>query len=309
MKRNKYNTESYIQKAKLIHGKKYDYSKTSYVHNHQKLIIICPEHGDFEVRASNHITKQANGCIKCGEIRSHNEQRKSMESFLNEANKVHNFKYDYSDSQYKNFNSKISIKCNTHGNFTQLVSNHLNGMGCSKCSFESREIKPENFDSYLIRFKEVHNDYYNYEKSIYKGYDNKILVICPLHGDFECAVYNHLKGRGCPKCRRSKGELEISKWLDNNSINYIDQYKINECRNIRPLPFDFYIESHNLLIEFQGEQHSKQLTGNWTRYDLKSRQETDLKKKNFALNNNYNFLEINFNENIKQKLNEYFKKT
>ena len=39
--------EEFIQKANLIHGNKYDYSKVVYVNNYTPITIICPEHGEF----------------------------------------------------------------------------------------------------------------------------------------------------------------------------------------------------------------------------------------------------------------------
>ena len=48
--------ESYfIEKAKQIHGDKYDYSKVEYVNNRTKVCIICPEHGEFWQTPDNHL--------------------------------------------------------------------------------------------------------------------------------------------------------------------------------------------------------------------------------------------------------------
>ena len=50
----------------------------------------------------------------------------------------------------------------------------------------------------------------------------------------------------------------IGKWLDEHKIKYQKGYRFNECRNIRPLPFDFAVFSKNkliTLIEFDGKQH------------------------------------------------------
>lgn len=63
----------------------------------------------------------------------------------------------------------------------------------------------------------------------------------------------------CPKCRVSRGELRVSKWLDENSIKYTTQHVIEECRDIRLLRFDFYLPEtcHNkkCIIEYDGEHH------------------------------------------------------
>lgn len=50
-------------KAKQLHGDKYDYSKLEYVNSRENVCIICPIHGEFLQRASNHLLGR--GCPKC----------------------------------------------------------------------------------------------------------------------------------------------------------------------------------------------------------------------------------------------------
>lgn len=57
-------TESFIEKAKKVHGDKYDYSKVNYVNNREKVCIICPEHGEFMQKPLDHI--HGSGCPECG---------------------------------------------------------------------------------------------------------------------------------------------------------------------------------------------------------------------------------------------------
>ena len=56
--------EEFIQKAKLIHGDKYDYSKVKYITCMEKIIIICKKHGEFEQTPNAHCSHQ-HGCPKC----------------------------------------------------------------------------------------------------------------------------------------------------------------------------------------------------------------------------------------------------
>lgn len=58
------NAKDFIIKAKKIHGVKYDYSKVSYLNNHTKVEIICPEHGSFFQTTNDHL--DGHGCAKCG---------------------------------------------------------------------------------------------------------------------------------------------------------------------------------------------------------------------------------------------------
>jgi hypothetical protein len=56
-------TELFIEKAKLKHEDKYDYSKVEYVNSHTQIIIICKDHGDFLQIPNKHLL--GTGCIKC----------------------------------------------------------------------------------------------------------------------------------------------------------------------------------------------------------------------------------------------------
>ena len=58
-------------------------------------------------------------------------------------------------------------------------------------------------------------------------------------------------------CLISRGEEEIGVFLTSHGVCYEKQKSFPDCRDIKPLPFDFWIESKNTLIEFDGEQHFK----------------------------------------------------
>ena len=48
-------TEIFIEKAKKIHGDKYDYSLVNYIKNNKKINIICTKHGSFFQIPSSHL--------------------------------------------------------------------------------------------------------------------------------------------------------------------------------------------------------------------------------------------------------------
>ena len=130
----KSTTEQFIQKAIFIHSKgKYDYSLVDYKHSKTKVIIVCPEHGEFNQTPANHLS--GNGCPKC----SIDEHRSSIEQFIRKAIFVHGEKkYDYSKVDYKQSQSKVIIVCPEHGEFEQTPNNHLKGQGCPKCKSENQ---------------------------------------------------------------------------------------------------------------------------------------------------------------------------
>jgi len=286
----KLSLKEFIQKAKQIHGNKYDYSLVDYKNNKTKIKIICPEHGIFEQTPNNHISKKYK-CPKCKTL--------STKEFINRAKQVHNNKYDYSLTDYKNKRTKVKIICPEHGIFEQLAEYHLSGSGCKKCSY----IFGYTTKKFIDKAEQIHNNKYDYSLTNYINSRMKIKIICPKHGIFEQVAKDHLSGNGCPICNESKGEKAVAKYLDENNIQYIKQKRFNDCKNVKPLPFDFYIPKHNILIEYNGIQHYEAIEFFDDVKGLKYRQLNDTIKINYCVSNNIKLIIIKFNENIKNKLN------
>ena len=239
-------TEQFISKANDVHNYKYDYSLVEYNGIKTKVKIICKEHGEFAQTPDSHLN--GNGCPKCsGNVKLTTEQ------FISKANEVHNYKYDYSWVEYKNRSTKVKIICKEHGEFAQTPNSHINGKGCPKCSGNVK-LTTEQF---ISKANDVHNYKYDYSLVEYNGIKTKVKIICKEHGEFAQTPRGHLNGRGCPKCNSSKGELIIEKYLKGNNINYESQKRFKDCKNKKPLPFDFYLTDYNICIEYDGEQHFK----------------------------------------------------
>ena len=71
---------------------------------------------------------------------------------------------------------------------------------------------------------------------------------------------NLLGGHACPICKSSTGERKVEWFLKKYKYKYIAQYSYNNCRDILPLPFDFYLPEYNILIEIDGEQHYRPIS-------------------------------------------------
>jgi len=97
---NKVSNEEFRERARLIHGNKYDYSLTEYTHSKNKLSIICPVegHGIFEQIAYQHL--RGHGCIKCFADKNRMAKVKSLDTFIDEANTIHNNIYMIILNQY-----------------------------------------------------------------------------------------------------------------------------------------------------------------------------------------------------------------
>lgn len=146
----KLTTQEFIEKARKIHGDKYDYSKVNYINNHTNIIIICSIHGEFDQLPLNHL--KGEGCYKCGRKITDDSKRLTKEEILNNAFKTHGNKYDYSLLDFsKKVSEKNIIICPKHGKFEQTLANHFRGCGCPKCN----ESKGEKFITNWLSAKNI----------------------------------------------------------------------------------------------------------------------------------------------------------
>lgn len=93
-KRRLLSTEIFIEKAKQIHGDKYDYSKVVYSKSHDKVCIICPKHGEFLIQANHHLN--GCGCNKCKMSHLENEVLELL------TKNCINFEYDVRNLKFLN---------------------------------------------------------------------------------------------------------------------------------------------------------------------------------------------------------------
>lgn len=157
-----------------------------------------------------------------------NTRLKSLEEFIEDAIKIHGCRYDYSKSIYKNSRTKIQIGCEKHGYFFQTPQSHLNGHGCKKCGHDIvAKINTYSYEKFIEDAKRIHDNKYNYSKSLYSNTSKKIIIICPIHGEFFQYPYNHLKGHGCSKC----GNLVRNK-------KSIDEF-VDQSRKIHGQKYDY----------------------------------------------------------------------
>ena len=179
-----------IEQARQIHGDKYDYSKSDFTKTGVKTCIICREHGEFYQTPGAHLAGQ--GCPKCA-----GRTCLTPEERIEQANKVHNYRYDYSKADLTKVSKKTCIICPEHGEFYQNVGKHLKGQGCPKCAGNVMTLSHEEI---IEQANKVHNYRYDYSKAQFTKMTDKICIICPEHGEFYQRVYKHLAGQDCPNC-------------------------------------------------------------------------------------------------------------
>lgn len=139
--------EKFIKEARKVHGDKYDYSKTVYVKQSEKVIITCPIHGDFEQTPRKHL--MGSGCRKCSYEKRGAQQSMGYDEFIKKANKIHQNKFLYDFFTYKNNKEKVKIFCPKHGEFKQEINAHLQGASCPKCVSRISKWEKEIYD-YIV---------------------------------------------------------------------------------------------------------------------------------------------------------------
>ena len=192
---SKLNNTEFIKKILIIYNNKYDISTINYINSKTKIKIICPIHGEFYRFPSNFL--QGIGCQKCNDhhIKYKNNYK---EIFIKNAIKVHQNEYSYDKIDYKNLRKKVEIICKKHGPFFQEPRKHLyDKCGCPICGVENQKRKLSDF---IILSNKIHNNLYDYSKSVYKNNITPVKIKCKIHGFFNQLPKLHLNKCGCPKC-------------------------------------------------------------------------------------------------------------
>ena len=91
---------------------------------------------------------------------------------------------------------------------------------------------------FIDKANKVHKNKYDYSKCEYINSRTKVCIICPEHGEFWQTPNNHLKGKGCPKCKSDKlhilktmGKDEFIKKAKSVHNNKYDYSKVEYVNN------------------------------------------------------------------------------
>lgn len=249
---NKLTKDTFIEKARKVHGDKYDYSKVNYVGAETKVCIICPKHGEFWQTPHRHL--RGDKCPMCS-----CRAPLGAEEFIRRAKSIHGDKYDYSRVDYKNNQTKVCIICPEHGEFWQEPRAHLSGMGCPICGAINGGLKGRlTQDNFIEKAKKIHNGKYDYSKTKYITAIKPVIITCPLHGDFQQTPHKHLVGHGCPICG-SKNNLTEIRFFEKlkevfGNVEYQKIFPFLQSGSAVQ-KIDFYLPEYNVGIELNGRQH------------------------------------------------------
>ncbi len=185
------SVKAFISKGRKKHGGRFDYSKVKYRGWDQPVTIICAVHGRFSVKPNKHLFTLNGGCGDCAR-----RPKKDTKRFIKDARKVHGKRYDYSQVQYINDSTHVTIICRKHGPFPQSPSDHLQGKRCAECAGRPKK----DTERFIKEARKVHGNDYEYAKTKYINNRTDVTIICPIHGPFPQTPGHHLGGQGCIDC-------------------------------------------------------------------------------------------------------------
>ena len=274
-----------------------------YVDSRTKIKHHCKMDGHIWSVAP-YVILRGSGCPKCS-----NNAKKTTAEYINELSKINNNIEVLDD--YINAVTPIAHRCKIDNHIWDAAPcNILSGKGCPVCKFSKlSNIFIKSHDQYVKELAEM-NPYVE----VLEEYVNShvpILHRCKIDGYiWEISPTNILNGNGCPQCNESNGERQIRAWLQDNHIEYIYQKTFIDCKDIKVLPFDFYLPKHNLCIEYDGEQHFKPVdfAGNgieWAYAQLEITHKHDYIKTQYCKNNDIHLLRIPYYKNIEEELGNF----
>ena len=236
------------------------------MNNQSYVTYICPKHGEYITKVGSIIERKS--CYKCSRemagLKKWRRTEKERHDLLYNrvVEKCEENGYELltpfeSDFMYKSY---IQYRCPKHGIKQIRVGNLLSGKKCSDCNLENARkryqlSKEEVFEQARL----VGSNILNPEEYVNNTTKN-LIAICPRCGkEFITSLKNLTQhgGQSCPDCTRKEsiGERKVRQYLEEKSIRFKQEKWFSDCRDINPLPFDFYLPDQNCCIEFDGKQH------------------------------------------------------
>ena len=130
--------ERFLARAREVHGDRYDYSQVRLVNVMMPVTIICPEHGAFAQRPTDHLNR-GQGCPACAGRRPID-----YAEFVRRAQAVHGERYTYAEADYQAYKQPTTVLCPEHGPFSVLPQNHTDRQsGCPRCANERTASRSE----------------------------------------------------------------------------------------------------------------------------------------------------------------------
>ena len=186
----------FIKESCVVHNNKYSYDLVGTYKNNEVVDIVCPIHGVFQQKPSNHL--RGRGCQLCG-----GTSNSGTSGFISKAKEKHGDTYDYSLVNYINRRTPVDIVCKEHGVFSITPMTHLRAdIGYPRCSRaaagDTRKLTQEDFLEKMKRHENLDLSNVTYTKA-----HDSVDVKCKEHGEFKTKFITLLYGsQPCKACRK-----------------------------------------------------------------------------------------------------------
>lgn len=244
-----------------------------YMGDKEKSYFSCSKHGEFRTRFRG-LMYCKYPCKKCFIEDQPNIARKDNTKYILEVKKRVGDKYDFSKFTPMGMTDKSTLICSKHGEF-DIDLHHLyyRDQGCNSCGNEIIGAKNRvSQDYFMKKVLLVQGDRYTYDNLVFNGYNTKVTVTCPKHGDFNTDPSSLIAGSGCPTCsdehkekytsrkrfkvscakNSNKGFLYIAKFMDDSE----SFYKIGISSNVKSRMRQYRQYHTELLHVESGEPES-----------------------------------------------------
>lgn len=304
--KNRLNLEQVRENLKTKHGDKFDYDLSEYKNTKSKIKIFCKRHQEwFEQVYEVHL--RSHGCSKCSK-EAYTLARTSVGAtnfFERESKRFPHL--DFSDSEYVNACTKIKYRCSFHGEMEALPDSiSRSSTGCRLCGIEAAgESRLKQTSAYIEEAKGAWGCDFDYSKTVYTSHNDLVTVKCnQCQREFQVTALKHLQRGNCKYCNESSGEAAVRRFLETNNIEFNKEHKFEDCVNIKPLKFDFYIAERNLIVEYDGIQHYEEVDIFGGKAALEYTQKNDEIKNTYAADKGINLIRVKYDEDIDKVLNQ-----
>lgn len=275
-----------------------------YINVNTKIMHRCKLDGYEWMAFPSNIIK-GHGCPHCA------NRKKSIRMSLTEDEYKQKL-FDINPSiqfigKYQNANTKAMHRCKICGHqWMAYPSNTLNGKGCKKCADKNNaDMLRRSHDTYVSQVQNINNSVVVLGK--YINARTPIKHKCKIcEYEWETSPDSILHGHGCPRCIESNGEKDINEYLSMHSIKFIRQYTFVDCKNIKVLPFDFYLPEYDMCIEYDGTQHFEPVEFFGGQKSFEATVKRDAIKTNYCISNDIMLIRIKYDEDVTEILDKYF---
>lgn len=275
----------------LSESKGFEYIGISRHDNKIWVQFICPNHRQYGIQEMpyNNMKRVVVGCQHC--IGRNDDKEIVLEEMYNANPNIELLE------PYRGRTKRTKMRCVIHNVVsTKTPYEVICGRGCVQCGLEKLSQQFRTPKDVFI--EELHDKYKHIDLT--SGYVAKTEYAnfhCNLCGGDWTDMALYVTKRGCPRCNGISIETKIGEILQQYKINYIPQYSFNDCKDQRALPFDYYLQDYNILIEYDGEQHYRPvnfggISDQRAAENLKITQRHDKIKTNYCIDNNIPLIRI-----------------